>query len=56
MVFQSLQVAQADLEEGMDRQRPQVQSLHDGLGGGLFKGEPGDRSQPAQMVAAPLLN
>ncbi len=26
------------------------------FGGALFKGKPGDRSQPAQMVAAPLLD
>ncbi len=49
-------MVQPDLVEGIDRQRPQVQTLHDGLGGGLFKRDPGDRSQPAQMVAAPLLN
>jgi hypothetical protein len=49
-------MAQTGLVERIDRQRPQVRCLHDGLSGGLFKGEPGDRSQPAQMVAAPLLN
>jgi hypothetical protein len=26
------------------------------MGGQLFKGRPGDRWQPAQMVAAPLLD
>ena len=26
------------------------------FGGVLFKGKPGDRPQPAQMVAAPLLD
>jgi len=49
-------MAQTGLVERIDRQRPQVQCLQDIFDGDLFKGEPGDRSQPAQMVAAPLLN
>ena len=49
-------MAQPDLVVGIDRQRPQVQCLHIVMDGDLFKGEPGDRSRPAQMVAAPLLN
>ena len=45
-------MVQPDLVVGIDPQRPQVRSLHKNLDGGLFKGVPGDRSQPAQMVAA----
>ena len=51
-VVWSLQMVQPDLVVGIDPQRPQVRSLHKNLDGGLFKGVPGDRSQPAQMVAA----
>jgi hypothetical protein len=41
---------------GLDRQRPQVRCTSRKFGGVLFKGKPGDRPQPAQMVAAPLLD
>ena len=41
---------------GIDRQRPQVWCASRIFGGALSKGKPGDRPQPAQMVAAPLLD
>jgi hypothetical protein len=50
--FGACKWVQADLVERIDRHRPQVQCLHNVIGGVLFKGESGNRSQPAQMVAA----
>ena len=44
------------IKAGIDRQRPQVRRASRIYGGALFKRKPGDRPQPAQMVAAPLLD